>query len=366
MIKDIYNRFKENFYMTFMYSSFLIFIFLVVYILLYMLLSIMPLTSVLSFLLFLIITTFLIGFITPSLYSFFVCNNLFDNKQGINVDFKLFIANRKPGKNRVIKSQLKVFSSLLYSILIYLGITIFAITIISYINMLSNNTNSFYGFYLEINKLQGMSDYTEYVKKYNELYNTYLEYINHDLAIAGLFASFPAFYYFIHHTLVSLMKYYIVNQLPVKTGVNDRCYKITLNNKEVHYYKDYFKLMWPYLIGFIVIFCGSYLLLFYLGNVDNLFILISSSIMISMFILIPFLPLVLNLNLYKFKDCMPIYVKEYNKVLMNELQRNKQFENYLKQNEAEAKKYQETIEKLNESLNKEKEDENENSKDDDK
>ena len=28
MIKDIYNRFKENFYMTFMYSSFLIFIFL--------------------------------------------------------------------------------------------------------------------------------------------------------------------------------------------------------------------------------------------------------------------------------------------------------------------------------------------------
>ncbi len=331
-----------------------------------MLLSIMPLTSVLSFLLFLIITTFLIGFITPSLYSFFVCNNLFDNKQGINVDFKLFIANRKPGKNRVIKSQLKVFSSLLYSILIYLGITIFAITIISYINMLSNNTNSFYGFYLEINKLQGMSDYTEYVKKYNELYNTYLEYINHDLAIAGLFASFPAFYYFIHHTLVSLMKYYIVNQLPVKTGVNDRCYKITLNNKEVHYYKDYFKLMWPYLIGFIVIFCGSYLLLFYLGNVDNLFILISSSIMISMFILIPFLPLVLNLNLYKFKDCMPIYVKEYNKVLMNELQRNKQFENYLKQNEAEAKKYQETIEKLNESLNKEKEDENENSKDDDK
>ncbi len=366
MIKDIYNRFKENFYMTFMYSSFLIFIFLVVYILLYMLLSIMPLTSVLSFLLFLIITSFLIGFITPSLYSFFVCNNLFDNKQGINVDFKLFIANRKPGKNRVIKSQLKVFSTLLYSILIYLGITIFAITIISYINMLSNNTNSFYGFYLEINKLQGMSDYTEYVKKYNELYNTYLEYINHDLAIAGLFASFPAFYYFIHHTLVSLMKYYIVNQLPVKTGVNDRCYKITLNNKEVHYYKDYFKLMWPYLIGFIVIFCGSYLLLFYLGNVDNLFILISSSIMISMFILIPFLPLVLNLNLYKFKDVMPIYVKEYNKVLMNELQRNKQFENYLKQNEAEAKKYQETIEKLNESLNKEKEDENENSKDDDK
>ena len=361
MIKDIYNRFKENFYMTFMYSSFLIFIFLIVYILLYMLLSIMPLTSVFSFLLFLIIATFLIGFITPSLYSFFVCNNLFNNKEGITVDFKLFIANRKPGKNRIIKSQLKVFSTLVYSILIYLVITLFAITIITYINMGINNTNSFYGFYLEINKLQGMSDYTEYVKKYNELYNTYLTYINHDLAIAGLFASFPAFYYFIHHTLVSLMKYYIVNQLPVKTGVNERCYKISLNHKDVHYYKDYFRLMWPYLIGFIFIFCGSYLLLFYLGNVDNLFILISSSIMISMFILIPFLPLVLNLNLYKVKDVMPIYVKEYNEVLVKELQKNREFETFLKQNEEQAKKYQETLDKLNKSLNKD-----EDSKDDDK
>ncbi len=365
MIRDIYNRFKENFYMTFMYSSFLIFIFLVVYILLYMLLSIMPLTSVFSFLLFLIIATFLIGFITPSLYSFFVCNNLFNNKEGINVDFKLFLANRKPGKNRVVKSQLKVFSTLLYSILIYLGITIFAITVISYINMANNNTNSFYGFYLEISKLQGMSDYTEYVKKYNELYDSYLTYINHDLAIAGLFASFPAFYYFIHHTLTSLMKYYIINQLPVKTGVNERCYKASLNNKGVHYYKDYFKLMWPYLIGFIAIFYGSYLLLFYLGNVDNLFILISSSIMISMFILIPFLPLVLNLNMYKVKDVMPIYVKEYNEVLMNELQKNKQFEEFLKQNEEQAKKYQETIEKINKSLNEE-DKENNDSKDDDK
>ena len=351
MIKDIYNRFKENFYMSFMYSSFLIFIFLIVYILLYMLLNIMPLTSVFSFLLFLIIATFLIGFITPSIYSFFVCNNLFNNKEGINVDFKLFLANRKPGKNRIIKSQLKVFPTLLYSILIYLGITIFVITIVSFINMLSNNTNSFYGFYLEISKLGDINNYNEYVKKYNEIYDSYSSYINHDLAIAGLFASFPAFYYFIHHILISLMKYYIINQIPIKTGINERSYRISLNDKNVGYYKDYYKLMWPYLLLFIVIFFSSYLLLFYIGNVDNLFILISSAIMISMFVLMPFLPLVLNLNLYKVKYVMPVYIREYNKFLSQELKKNKQFEEFLKQNEEQAKKYQETIDKLNKSLN---------------
>ncbi len=324
-----------------------------------MLLTIMPLTSVFSFLLFLLIATFLIGFITPSLYSFFVCNNLFNNKEGINVDFKLFLANRKPGKNRIIKSQLKVFSTLLYSILIYLGITIFVIAIISFINMSNNNTNSFYGFYLEISKLSDINNYTEYVKKYNELYDSFSEYINHDLALAGLFASFPAFYYFIHHVLISLMKYYIINQVPIKTGINERSYRIALNDKNVNYYKDYYKLMWPYLLLFIVIFFSSYLLLFYLGNVDNLFILISSAIMISAFILMPFLPLVLNLNLYKVKDVMPVYIREFNQVLTQELAKNRQFEEFLKKNETQAKKYQETIDKLNKSLNNDSKDDKE-------
>ena len=361
MIKEIYKRFKNNFYMTFTYSSFLIFIFFIVFILIMLFLNLFTLNNIFSFFIFILISSILLGFVTPSIYAYFVCNDLFDNDRGINVDFKLFIANRKSGKNPLVKSQLKIFSTIIYTYLIYLVSIVIFIFIISLIKKFNNNLDSFYGYYLEVMKLVDNQNYNVSSEKLITLYETYSEYINKDLSLASLFSSFLSFYYFAHSILTNLMKYYIINALPTMP-LNHSIYKQTLKAKESSYYKDYYKLMYPYIISFIIIYFGVYLLLFYSFNITNSFILISSSIMICIFIYMPFFPLVLNLNRIKVKDVLKIYFNKYRDFFEMEVEREKRFNEILKQNSNTNSINKDILDKINKELNSEESDDNEDEK----
>ncbi len=349
MIKNIYKRFKDNFYMTFKYSSFLIFIFFIAFIIITLLLSAFSLNNVFSFLFFVIISSILFGFISPSIYAYFVCNELFDNPK-VNVDFKLFIANRKPGKNRMVKSQLRVFSTILLSYIIFIVLTIICLFILSLINKSINNLNSFYGYYNEVMKLSDLNDYNEYSNKLNTLYEAYSEYINKDLSLVNLFSSFGAIYYFIHSILNSLMKYYLINSLPTMQ-LNNSCYKKALNDPSTNYYKDYYSLVWPYILGFIVIYFGTYLILFYLCNVNNSFVLISSSIMINLFIFMPFFPIILNFNKIKVNLVSVIYFKNYKIFYEMMLEREKNYDEILKRNSEAMEMNKEILDKLSDENN---------------
>lgn len=354
MIKNIYQRFKENFGLTFKFSTFLLFMVLIVYGLILLVIGIFPITDLFGTLIFLFITSILVGLTAPTLYSYFVSNDIIDNISGIEVDFQFFLANRKVGKDRRIKSQLNIFKHLLiaFAIFVVLFFVVFGIQIlISY----STKDNGLYAYFLELEELASkafISD-AELEKALLELTTKYQTTIVNTNFYCGLFSTLPAIYYFIHSILMKFMKFYVISSLKSFFVVLDRIYKETA--KESGYNLNYYKVMFPYTIVLIISYLASYILLFYIAKIGSITILVTSSIVISLFILLPFLPVLLNFNKYFASKFVPMYLEKFNFSINNDLEfktirDNDQIDKALKETSKEIEEILKNKEHYNESM----------------
>ncbi len=308
MNKKIYKIFKDNFPVTFKFSTFLSFILIFIYFVMVLVLDFLNLNSLFGFLILLLVIWFLVSLISPYLYSFFACNLTLFTQKGDSINFISFLETRKLGKRREIKGALKIYHHLAFAYLIYFAFDLLAVIIISIIASIGNNPIA--SFYNEMNIV--MNDFLN-TGNSEPLFNLIAKYQDLIYLVSGItnYVSLSfAFYYFLHSLTRSFANYYIaINNFNIAMVGPYANLKRVLKIKELNYNKGYYSLLYPYYIFTFVCFSSVYLLLYLLIPNMNLLIVALSAMVVTTFLLLPFLPLVLDYNHLKSEEIQFYFFK---------------------------------------------------------
>lgn len=310
-IKDVYNYFIKNFSKTLSYSGYMSLFLFLSYIILYLLISNLSLTNFFSLAL-ILITAVLIGrFFVPIFFSYFACNGLIEGNKDISFK-EFFRMSRNIRKTKDIY-VLNIEGIIIKSFLVFI-ISLFISFLISYYVGYINSSLGIKVVVDEIIKLVSDTNLTvEYVNSslINLINIKYYDLIRINSAIIFFVSSFLCLFYFLFKLCRDFNKFFIS-----KYFIFIRLFRLkkliykTLKNKKVNYYKDFFKLVLPYFILSSIIFSLSYWLIFiYIKDVSITLLSLTSNMIILM-LLLPFLPLIFNLNNIKSSLYLPLFFRE--------------------------------------------------------
>lgn len=315
--EKVYSDFKENFNLTIKWSAIISLSVIVIYFILYIVLSYVPSSELYGIILIFLLVYLLISFIMPFFYSFYACNGVLVSKQnqmGQEMNTTAFLSTRKIGKLPQFRNSTNTYSRLLISYLIYVAIFTISMFFSFLIGYYFKNEEGIYGF---INDVNNITDSENFYNILNSLILTYQTSLRKVVAISTFFGVGLAFFYFLHKISRSFINYIFANgndgRIPQRE-INATV-KEVLKDKSLNYNKEYYSLLWPYYLSGILVYTISYLLMFFLLPNGSILVMSLTSMVLVVFILLPFLPIVLNFNMVKREALLISYFKVINKAL---------------------------------------------------
>ena len=325
----VFKDFKDNFYMTIKFSGILSLFLLIAYFILSLVLLFVPplYAGILGQIFLLLVIWLLIYWIAPYFYSYYITNEvLLTIINGKDGGLSYFLANRRSGKRSEIRNALRIWRHLGFAILIYFISSIVVSITYFFISQAINSPTGLYSLITQINEISyniGLTN-EDKVQMINELINLNYSILHRYGSIVSFVSLSIAFYYFLHNIMKSFINYHCIFKANRRESNAYRILNYVLKHNNVNYYKDYYKIFYPFYIITFIVFTGVYLLMYFLLPNTITTIISSTSIIITLLILLPFLPLLLNYNHYKKIDVLTEYYSFLNRDINHFLNANKE------------------------------------------
>lgn len=316
--KSIFTTFKNNFSFTLLCSAFIGLIIMVLYIITALIMMNLDLNSFWGLIIFIVFISLICGLIAPFIYSYFTCNFVLTTPNRDQVKFKSFLKTSVLGFYRPQRGQLNIWNNLLVSTLIFLVLSSI-ITSLS-ILILYNTNGSAKTVLDEIMKATDFNDQLDLMYKNQEMFSF-------PVTIANFVSLLVAAYYFLHNISVNIFKYAfaLTNWGNISAAFKNRIFKIAIKEHRKDFYKDYFSVSWILFVVFLIGMSASYFGL-YFAPIEHLntMILSLTAISITLFILLPFLPLLFDLYLVLYHRYEKYFLSSFIEVLKasNEINRS--------------------------------------------
>ena len=317
----------------------------------------------LSYLLFLILLSLIASFIEPFIYSYFaVCGGLHGSRRD-ELKLSSFLKTTRIGKQIPFKGQLRIWNTLLFSIIIYFGITVVTSGILMILSTVPGS--ELYAIFEELNNIN-YNDTVSFINGINTVMESHYTYIR----FVALFSNFPAilvsFYYFIHKISVGTFKYYIAPTLrnAPPQAVNIVLKRTIKENKS--YYKGYYFILFPLTILFATTFSLTYFLFGLLSPNLSVDIVTLTSIIVTLIVIIPFMPLVFNYHEMIRPKFMSKILATFIQGAESELDVYKRtMERFNTNSENDIKEFEKALDAMKKSLSHDQENDDEKNKDED-
>ena len=387
--KKAYKDFKDKSPIMLQLGLILILFFVLVYVIFYLfndyissfLISSLMYGGILSIILIVCFFALILGFISPLIYSYFASNNVLDGKMKENVTIKNFFRTYKIGSAFPLKGQLKLFTNLLFTFLIYLCF-IFITSLITFsimyqfnalslttnVNEIIKYVNDFY-YQSEIGNTDGMtnalSNITSFLNNQDKMYP-----FMYPITFINFFAILFSLYFFIHQINLGTFRYYIASSFGgVNAKYSNLIFKQGIKNIRKEFYKDYYDTLYPLLIIFILVFTLSYFSLYFVKNIiqNGLYILSSTSILITLSILILLMPISFNHFTFLWNKYNHNFVNTFITLANESLTQMKEtYNNFDNEKKEQLKKAEDNLNKIKDQLKNDHsdKDESDDSKDD--
>lgn len=292
--RAVHKSFKDNLVMTLRFSAIISFVLLILYCICAITLSAVGSFSLGLFgtlvlgLLFVILFCYLLE---PFLYSYFAMTVLLNSPSRDDVRMSGYFKTLQIGFNKPVLKSLSLPTTLIYSLLIFLGLD-FVCTFASYV-ILYNSSETYKQLFDNLFNLYQAGNYDDF----NTYINSNIDNLRNFLLVTQFIASLGSFYFFLHRTSIYIMRYFLVpfsNNLP--NVFSTTCFKETIRTNKKYFYGNYYSIVWIYIPIILIVYSASFFLIYYLNLQNSNFIIIElSSIVITLLFLLPFAPLLFNL-----------------------------------------------------------------------
>ena len=236
----------------------------------------------------------IIGLLSPFIYSFFACNGVLNTNKRNDVKYTSFLKTYMIGTRAPFNGQLRIWNTLLISFLIYFILNTFAYVIL--VAVAQNEGSPFKAYFDELNAIDILSP--NYYGEVGIINAKYDSLIRSSLLITQFISLFISTYYFIHTIAKNTIRFFLA---PALLNAPNRLvtyvYKQTMRKYKSDYRKKYYGALWPLTLLFVVSFSLTFFLLGYLMPVSmNQALLGLTSILVSLIVLLPFLPVLFNFH----------------------------------------------------------------------
>ena len=241
----------------------------------------------------------ILSLLSPFIYSFFAINGGLHTKAKEKIKYTSFLKTYMLGTRPPFSGQLRVRSTLLKAICFYILAEALINIIVMIIAQIPGNELS--AMYSEIFVILGTNyqDSNEMLTAFENVILNHEGLINLIAIVANYFALIGALYYFLHTISRNTFKYYLATSLGMKAPkqVTEFIFVKTLRKNRKDYNLNYYSVCFPLTIILIASFTLSYFLLGFLGPSQmGVTILSLTSIVISIALCLPFLPIVFNFH----------------------------------------------------------------------
>lgn len=295
-VKEIYKTFFDDFSFTLLCSTTIIIGVFLIYLIFAAVLfnngiSVLA-SNFFGSLLIIICLSMILGLISPFVYSLFACNGVLHSKRKEEVSYKSFLKTYLIGTRAPFNGQLQIWNTLLKSFLIFFGLQLVALMILSILAM--DEGSAFKPLLDEISKLNPSSN--NYFFDLEKVLADHADLIRTTSLFTNFFGLLISTYYFIHTISKHTMRYFLApSLLNAPNRLVTYVYKATMKQHKKEYLSSYYKVLWPMTVLYGVTFALSYFLIGFLGpKAIDINVLSLTAMFISVCALVPFLPLVFN------------------------------------------------------------------------
>ncbi len=241
----------------------------------------------------------ILSLLSPFIYSFFAINGGLHTKAKEKIKYTSFLKTYMLGTRPPFSGQLRVWSTLLKAICFYILAEALINIIVMIIAQIPGNELS--TMYSEIFAILGTNyqDANEMLTAFESVILNHESLINLITIVTNYFALIGALYYFLHTISRNTFKYYLATSLGMKAPkqVTEFIFVKTLRKNRKDYNLNYYSVCFPLTIILVASFTLSYFLLGFLGPSSmGVTILSLTSIVISIALCLPFLPIVFNFH----------------------------------------------------------------------
>lgn len=303
MVKNkVFSKFIKDLPSNLKISAFITLILCFVYAFLTLFLSFVPLQG-LNLILIIIVLSLIASFITPFFSSFLKQNTALHSKREDEVSFKNYLKDVFLGHNKIYKRIFNVNRVIINSVLFFVLGTILCSFIIYAIFYALKDAHGFYGLMIEI---EAVFNSSLEIGEINTMINEILlrpssqEILKLPQLLNGFITSFLAFSYFLFAFSRNFINFFLVSAVApnLPPVLINRLTKKVLKNGVNGYYKLYFKYSLIPLLIYVISYTGTYFTLGYLLTFSSAspIIYALTSFMVSIALMLPFLPLLFNAN----------------------------------------------------------------------
>ena len=325
ILKESLKTFKNNFAYTLQCGAFISLVILILYLISSLILNSNNFfNSTFGIILFLVTIFLIVIILSPFIYSYFMCNFMLSSPLKDSVRFRSFLKTSALGLNRPQRGTLSVFYNLTRSLIVYI-LVMSVLEVIVFLVLSQTNPTVF----------ELIQDYVSGRGISNEELNIINEALLEPLMICNYFVLLISIGMYLHFMLIYVFKYHL-NTLFFygNRKILNNIFKLTIKKNRKDFYSGYFMHSWPIYVIFVIAFTLSYFLFFYLTNVDNLVLISLTALCISLFLIIPFFPLVFNYYGLKINDYQFKFGAEYvtlGRSFLNEIKESKNNDPLLKE-----------------------------------
>jgi hypothetical protein len=286
--KSIDRSFKDNFYLTGVYAAIIMAVLLSIYFLVAVIIYNVDGSDFWSFLVVIIVIPLTISLVAPFLYSYYACNSALLNPiTRDEVKISSFFKTARFEVSYPQWLQLRIWSNLFNSFLIYLGLS-FLLAMIASIGMYNFNSD-FRAIIDEVYQSETVDSLL------STLYESDGAFIDMENIVSFISLFFAAFYFF-HRIAVNFFKYHLAQMLlGVPNALIDGVFKSTIRNNRKLFYPGYYRIMWPLILAYSLLSPAVFFGFYYsgIGGLD-VSIISLSAIFFPLVVVLPFLPRLFN------------------------------------------------------------------------
>lgn len=325
-VKKVYKDFRSNLQTTIAFGAFIAVI-LIVYYLVFFLVQLINFSSFyFSYILqalMIFIAIWLLGLLEPFIYSYYANNGGLKGDEAGQINLGSFVRTYSIGKRPPFRGRLQVYKYFFFALLVFLAIRILSSIIVIIVGQFEGN--EIHTLIQEVMSLDFTSE-TSY-DSLDDILNNH-KHILQIIEVHTTFAAMlPAFYFFVNRICMNTLKYPLAQVMPqIPPQLMNIVFKEAKKDNRKFIYGNYYRTAYPLTIAFIVIFSGSYYLLYFLlPNVQSVLLLAFGAIVIDLFIMLIFMPIIFNTHEIMYKEFYPMFLEKFISLCERDL------ENYINQ-----------------------------------
>lgn len=301
-IKNIYKKALDESSFTIKMSSTITVALLIIYVIFALILNQIGSLSMLGmfdYLIAIIGICLVLSIFSPFIYSFFAINGALHSPARDKVKYTSFLKTYLIGTRPPFRGQLRVWSTLIKALAIEIILSFIVYLIVFGISNVPNTELN--TLVMEVKSIlsQNTTNTQEILNELNSFLLQNEDAINRYAMITGFFPLLLASYYFFHTISRNTFKYYLATVLGVKAPqqATELIFIQTLRQNRKQYYGNYYYVCFPLTILYVLVFTLSYFLFGFFGPKEmSGSILGLTSIVASVILCLPFLPVIFNFH----------------------------------------------------------------------